>query len=164
MEEWKQYHNIKVSNKGNIINRNGINQGNKHTHGYRQCNVNENGVHKRKYVHRIVAETFIPNPHKLPVVNHIDGNKENNDVNNLEWVSLKENSQHAFRTGLANNDFLKEINSKSCKVFDKRVSKWYTFNSGIEASQFFGHNDAYMSHVANRHKGENKKYLVEIGG
>lgn len=51
-------------------------------------------------VHRIVAETFIPNPNNLAVVNHKNGVKTDNDVSNLEWVSYKENHWHARRNGL----------------------------------------------------------------
>lgn len=52
------------------------------------------------YVHRLVAETFIPNPSNLPEVNHIDGNRTNNNVSNLEWVTSSGNSYHAVQTGL----------------------------------------------------------------
>lgn len=52
------------------------------------------------YVHRLVAETFIPNPDNLPEVNHIDGNRQNNHIENLEWVSRVGNVQHAINTGL----------------------------------------------------------------
>lgn len=55
-----------------------------------------------KYVHRLIAENFIPNPHNLPMVNHKDGNKWNNNISNLEWVTASENVQHAHTQGLAN--------------------------------------------------------------
>ena len=51
-------------------------------------------------IHREVAKAFIPNPNKLPQVNHIDGNKLNNHVDNLEWVTESENVKHAYTTGL----------------------------------------------------------------
>lgn len=55
---------------------------------------------KNLLLHRLIAQTFIPNPDNLPCVNHIDGNKQNNNVNNLEWCTKAENNRHARRTGL----------------------------------------------------------------
>jgi len=54
----------------------------------------------RVHIHRWLAENFIPNPYNLPCVNHKDGDKWNNELNNLEWCTYSENIQHAFDTGL----------------------------------------------------------------
>lgn len=61
-------------------------------------NLYKNGKNKIKKIHRIVAENFIPNPENKPEVNHIDGNKQNNKVDNLEWVTKSENVKHRFST------------------------------------------------------------------
>ena len=63
--------------------------------GYRYVTLNLEETRKNYRVHRLVAEKFIPNPNNLPQVNHKDGNKENNCVSNLEWVTAKENIIHA---------------------------------------------------------------------
>ena len=63
--------------------------------GYLSVMLTINGKQKRVGVHRLVAQAFIPNPDNKPQVNHIDGNKHNNKVDNLEWVTREENMQHA---------------------------------------------------------------------
>lgn len=67
---------------------------------YMMVSLWKNNKGKAHYVHRLVAQTFLPNPNNLPEVNHIDGNKQNNSVSNLEWVTRKDNVTHAVSTGL----------------------------------------------------------------
>lgn len=68
--------------------------------GYLQVKFTINGKTCRKYIHRMVAEAFIPNPNNFTDVNHKDGNKQNNCVDNLEWVSHSQNISHAIQSGL----------------------------------------------------------------
>ena len=69
--------------------------------GYKMVRLTTKDGKKGYAVHRLVAETFIPNPDNLPVVNHIDGNKLNNSVENLEWVTQSENRMHAIETKIS---------------------------------------------------------------
>lgn len=86
-----------ASPSGNIYNRHGDLMVGAADHcGYRHTILNR----KNRNVHRVIAETFIPNPNNLPCVNHKDGNKMNNSVDNLEWCTHSENTIHAYRTGL----------------------------------------------------------------
>ena len=66
--------------------------------GYLKVNLYLNGQVKKCRVHRLVAEAYIPNPEGKPQVNHLDENKTNNNVNNLEWATAKENSNYGTRT------------------------------------------------------------------
>lgn len=77
--------------------------------GYLQYTLSIEGREKKYKAHRLVAMMFIPNPHDYPVVNHIDGNKLNNNVENLEWCTYYHNNKHARDTGLNN---VSESNSK----------------------------------------------------
>lgn len=70
------------------------------SNGYLKVTLWKDGKYCTRQVHLLVAQQFIPNPNNLPVVNHIDGNKQNPNMNNLEWCTYSENTQHAFNTGL----------------------------------------------------------------
>lgn len=65
--------------------------------GYLYVDLYKDGKKHRKYIHRLVAEAYIPNPLNLPFVNHIDGNPKNNNYKNLEWCTPKQNVEHASK-------------------------------------------------------------------
>lgn len=67
--------------------------------GYPIIGLSKNGKSRTKTIHRLVAETFIPNPNDYRVINHIDCNKTNNNVNNLEWCTQKHNIIQSFKNG-----------------------------------------------------------------
>lgn len=70
------------------------------TTGYKKVELAKDGKKKSLRVHRLVATAFIPNPMNKPYINHIDGNRINNCVENLEWCTQHENVVHAYETGL----------------------------------------------------------------
>ena len=103
-------HPYEVSATG-VVTRNGKIIKTRLRAGYPSYTESINNKQRDVHVHRKVAETYIPNPKNKPCVNHIDGNKENNHVSNLEWVSHKENSQHASKMGL--NDYQRTRKTKN---------------------------------------------------
>lgn len=81
--------------------------------GYEEVKVSVNNKTKHYKVHRMVAETFIPNPDNKPFINHKDGNKLNNHVSNLEWCTKEENQQHAER-----NNMVRDRRGYAVDVYD----------------------------------------------
>lgn len=95
-EIWKdieEYEGIyQVSNLGNVRNnKSKIIKSRVTKSGYVIIDLNKEGKKKTKYIHRLVAEAFIPNPDNKPCVDHLDTNKQNNEVDNLRWVNHSEN-------------------------------------------------------------------------
>jgi hypothetical protein len=96
--------------------------------GYPTVVLRKNKKPKTIGVHRLVAVAFIENPENKPYVNHIDGNKTNNYVYNLEWVTPSENVIHAYTIGLENRDSLRKLLPKQIADIHKLYkSKKYTY-------------------------------------
>lgn len=104
-------------------------------YGYLFIAFNVNGKSVYRYIHRLVAEAFIPNPENKEQVNHIDGNKYNNCLENLEWVTSLENIHHAIETGLA-----PEIhpNAIAINVYDKHTNQTYRFDCISDCAKALG--------------------------
>lgn len=133
MEEWKDivgYNGrYKISNKGNVKTTSYKNTGEERilsariNCGYNRVVLYKNGKGTNKFVHRLVAEHFIPNPNNYKEVNHIDGDKLNNNIENLEWTSAKQNTTHAVITKLRILPTYKVIQK------DKNGKKFYEWDS-----------------------------------
>ncbi len=142
-EKWKiidNYSDYQVSNLGRIKSLKKWNDGLKERilkfrigkHGYSYVVLCKNDIRKTLKVHRLVLMTFKPivNPEYFQC-NHIDGNKLNNNIDNLEWCSPKENTNHAIKTGLMNQN--RENNSfygkKHTQETKEKISKFNKINS-----------------------------------
>lgn len=129
-EIWKEIpfeiigkNNYYVSNQGGFKNNKGVIKNNhKNNTGYKRIHINN----KNYLLHRLVALTFLENPENKEFVNHIDGNKLNNELTNLEWATCLENNMHKIQTGLSNS-------TKTVIQYDKNMNKLNEFYSIAEA-------------------------------
>lgn len=108
---------------------------------YYEINLRNYGKNEWRRVHRMVAEAFISNPNNLPQVNHINGNKHDNRVENLEWCTSQENVQHSLRTGLRGSQ--KDTNHTPKQL--TCVDTGQVFNSIKEAANYFNISINYLS-------------------
>jgi hypothetical protein len=111
---------------------------------YYSIDLCKNGTVKHKLVHRLVAEIFISNPENKKQVNHKDGNKFNNCVDNLEWVTPKENINHAWDNSLAKpyirtNEHFRKLGERGMKIILDTSNGIY-YNSAKELAKIMGYN------------------------
>lgn len=108
--------------------------------GYLHVSLTKNGKTRTKRTHRLVAQAFLKNPENLKEVNHRDGNKENNEASNLEWVTRKENVEHAITSGLFNpkrNGIASGILAKKAVVATRDGEPTLRFESLRDAERYF---------------------------
>lgn len=95
--------------KGRVLKQR-INSG-----GYCYIGLRKNGTKATFAIHQLVAQSFVPNPNNKRTVNHIDGNKQNNRVANLEWATYSENLEHAYKARLRRAISLEAVRNKNYK-------------------------------------------------
>jgi len=148
MEEWKCIEGtngmIQISNEGRVRS---LLRGNPNvlkstatTKGYHKVRVTLNRGKRSYVVHREVAKAFIPNPDNLPQVNHIDGNKDNNAVSNLEWMTNQQNARHAVDNGLWDksiNRFKERNKTKMKRIIATKDGEVMEFNSICAPQDYF---------------------------
>lgn len=135
--------NCGIKNNSNVIRKGKLIKQNQNLHNYLQVHLSKKNKAKMITVHRLVAEAFLPNPNNLPQINHIDGDKLNNNVNNLEWCTAKENINHSWGLGLSKpyyfpKGYLTEYSKNLCKKveqYDLEGNLLNTFSSISDASR-----------------------------
>ena len=116
--------------------------------GYLTVSLSKNGKQKSYLVHRIVADAFMENPKKLKEINHIDGNKCNNNLENLEWCTREHNMREAFKNGLWKSPNKNKFGGNSLKakkvaMIDKDTNKVLkVFNSIIDGEKYCNSNSS----------------------
>lgn len=116
--------------------------------GYATCALSNNKIIKHLLVHRLVAYAFIPNPKNLPQINHIDGNKSNNHVSNLEWCDRSHNQVHARKMKLQGGE--KTSTAKLNELCVKAIRKIYPKLKMHELADCFGVTESTISAVINK--------------
>jgi hypothetical protein len=128
--------------------------------GYPVLKLCNNGISKEFFVHRLIAQHYLPNPNNKPQVNHIDGIKTNNTISNLEWVTSKENINHSWVNGIRKSypDVSRQNGLKSAKkLIDIKTKKVY--NSIKEAAKDLNINYSNLRSTLSRNNKLCLKYL-----
>ena len=170
------FENYIVSSDGYIIATAYLNKANKREKerklrpsedysGYLNVCLTNNTYKKTKRVHRLVAEAFIPNPENKETVNHIDGNKLNNHVSNLEWNTRSEQLFHAYSLGLksysqnAKKKLIEKI-GKTVKCVNKLTNEITYHDSARACSRFVGKSERWCDKIIGTQNGDTYNYSL----
>ena len=138
-EVWKEIElyglKYRISNHGRVVGKRGFIKQRLDNDGYPTITVGNINRRTSMKIHRLVATTFIPNPQKLPEVNHIDCNRQNSRADNLEWVTHQDNISHSVMMGNYNGKQLGEKNVRSRLTEDDVVDIRLMFDNGLMTQQ-----------------------------
>ncbi len=159
IEIWKdiiRYETLyQVSNLGRVKRENKIRSHTSNGNGYLKVILYKNNIPKKYFIHRLIAEYFIPNPDNKPFVNHKDGSRDNNSIENLEWCNQSENTLHSinlnnthrgisnYAAKLTEEQILEIRNLISLKVLHQDIAVKYNIHkstvSGIATKRIWKH-------------------------
>lgn len=178
-EKWvtiRGFENYKVSNRGRVLATSYLNKANKrekerilkpskNQDGYLQVSLTNDKGKKSIRVHRLVALSFINNPEDKDTVNHIDGNKLNNNVCNLEWNNRSEQMLHAYSIGLKNysentrRQLVDKI-GKKVKCVNKLTGEVSFHLSARDCSRYVGKSDRWCDKIISSQDGHTFNYFL----
>lgn len=144
----KEFNNYTIDESGNVYHLSGRKIGTRVTpKGYVQTWLTQNSKTKYRFIHRLVADTFIVKDSENLEVNHKDGNKLNNHVSNLEWVTRHENIRHGFNNGLyksTENSPNSKLTNKDVAIIRQMIKDGKSLNS---IGKIYGVNHATIRHI-----------------
>lgn len=171
-EEWrtiKDYSNYQVSNLGNLKSLNYHQTGNEKllkphkVSGHLQVPLSKNGKIKMFFVHRLVAQTFIPNPNNYPIINHKDENPLNNCVDNLEWCTHKYNSNYGTcKERISKSNTNNPKRSTKIKCLDLKTNEVTYYPSISEFARFINVGPSSLwSNIYKWKSAYKNRYIIE---
>ena len=123
----------------------------KHSNGYLRCTI----YGKDKYIHRVVGECFLEKRECFYEINHIDGDKTNNNVENLEWTNRAGNNKHCFDIGLRTSEEMRKMSMSEGAIASRRRRRMFTDKQALEIIDLinYGFGDTYISRKYNCNRG-----------
>ncbi len=161
-KEIKESPNYLISNKGRVFSLyfHRLRKPTIDKSGYYSVGIREKGKTYQKRINRLVAENFIPNPENKPIVNHIDSNRTNNNVENLEWCTYRENNLHSAKYGYGQHKNQKLNEEQRKQIKDLYYSNQY---SKKELANKFNVHESTISRILRSSKKESINQIRNKG-